>query len=80
VCGRGGWGELQAGEAAAGQREGKGAPQRLPRFYHSPLPATKGVRAKLGPAESKHAARVLRLQQGDLVELCDGQVSEALPG
>jgi len=46
---------------------------RLPRFYHSPLPATKGLRAKLGSAESKHAARVLRLQEGDLIELCDGE-------
>jgi len=45
-----------------------------PRFFCHPLPGTalSEARCTLGPDESRHARKVLRLSEGDRVELFDG--------
>jgi 16S rRNA U1498 N3-methylase RsmE len=53
-----------------GQEEGGNRP---PRFYHLQSgPIAQGQQLELAPEEAKHAARVLRLREGSLLELCDG--------
>lgn len=49
------------------------AASRPPRFYvPAPLPAAAGELVELDTEESRHAAKALRLVEGDAVELCDG--------
>lgn len=49
------------------------AASRPPRFYiPMPLPAAAGEAIELDAEESRHAAKALRLGEGDAVELCDG--------
>jgi 16S rRNA U1498 N3-methylase RsmE len=49
------------------------AASRPPRFYvPAPLPAAAGELVELDAEESRHAAKALRLLEGDAVELCDG--------
>ena len=48
-------------------------PGQPPRFYaEGRLPLEEGSVVRLEADESKHATRVLRLKDGDVVELCDG--------
>lgn len=49
------------------------AASRPPRFHvPAPLPAVAGEAVDLDAEESRHAAKALRLAEGDAVELCDG--------
>lgn len=49
------------------------AASRPPRFYvPPPLPQAAGQLVDLDPEESRHAAKALRLAEGDRLELCDG--------
>ncbi|KAF6251642.1 ribosomal RNA small subunit methyltransferase E [Scenedesmus sp. NREL 46B-D3] len=49
--------------------------KQLPRFYAPQLPASVGAAVQLEPEEARHAVRVLRLKEGDALELCDGSGS-----
>lgn len=49
------------------------ASSRPPRFYvPAPLPSAAGEAVDLDAEESRHAAKALRLAEGDAVDLCDG--------
>ena len=53
--------------------EQEAAASRPPRFYvPAPLPVAAGELVELDAEESRHAAKALRLEEGDVVELCDG--------
>ncbi len=45
---------------------------KTPRIYHDP-PLQEGQQLPLDPATSHHLMRVLRLQVGELIIVCDGQ-------
>ena len=48
--------------------------EKPPRFYtEDALPPDEGTVLRLDAEEGKHATRVLRLKEGDVVELCDGE-------
>lgn len=47
--------------------------QQRPRFYAPSLPDAPGGCVELSPEEARHAVRVLRLRQGDELELADGR-------
>jgi hypothetical protein len=51
------------------------AEKKPPRFYAPQLPTSVGAAVQLEPEEARHAVRVLRLKQGDALELCDGRGS-----
>lgn len=49
--------------------------QAPPRFYAPLLPSSAGGGVELEPEEARHAVRVLRLQAGSTLDLCDGRGS-----
>jgi hypothetical protein len=60
-------------QAGSCKHEQEAAATRPPRFYVPvPLPAAAGELVELDAEESRHAAKALRLAEGDAVELCDG--------
>jgi hypothetical protein len=63
------------GAATAELQQHKSAEKQLPRFYAPQLPTSIGAAVQLEPEEARHAVKVLRLKQGDAVELCDGKGS-----
>lgn len=67
---------LNDDEALSGVREyHTAASTRAPRFYiedRTLLPTTEGSFFKLEGSDAQHALKVLRLRQGDRVELADG--------
>jgi len=56
----------------AGSKSARNAKQ-LHRFYVPQLPTVVGAAVELDADEARHAVRVLRLKEGDAVELCDGK-------
>ena len=57
-----------------------GGSKRAPRFYHPPpLPAAPGLQTRLDGTEAGHAMKTLRIQEGDVLELCDAQVYTKTP-
>lgn len=63
------------GAATAEPQQQQTAEKQLPRFYAPQLPTSIGAAVQLEPEEARHAVKVLRLKQGDAVELCDGKGS-----
>lgn len=63
------------GEAPANHRANLGSTTRAARF-HCPLPLAEGVEVALPDAAAHHAARVLRLAEGDAVTLFTGDDGE----
>jgi hypothetical protein len=57
------------------QQQQQTADKQAPRFYAPQLPKSVGAAVQLEPDEARHAVRVLRLKQGDALELCDGRGS-----
>ncbi|WIA32882.1 hypothetical protein OEZ86_006056 [Tetradesmus obliquus] len=61
------------GAATAQLQQQQTSEKQLPRFYAPQLPTSIGAAVQLEPEEARHAVKVLRLKQGDAVELCDGK-------
>jgi glucose/arabinose dehydrogenase len=57
------------------QQQQQTTDKQPPRFYAPQLPTSIGAAVQLEPDEARHAVRVLRLKQGDALELCDGRGS-----
>jgi hypothetical protein len=61
--------------SGAVEQEQQAVDKQLPRFYAPQLPSSIGAALQLEPEEARHAVKVLRLKQGDALEVCNGRGS-----